>query len=331
VSGYGNSRYNAVTGRGDHVGSTGAYTVSIVALEDDNDDQISEATPILIGASVTGSMIDQRSDVDMYAIDIARGDRVGFDLDRHPGSNIDPLIRIFDATGAEIAYNDDAAGPGESYSFESYLVHTFEASGTYFVGVSGFGNRDYDPTTGDDDTLGDVGAYILSTRLISLPQVDDVGDWGNTLATAQSLDVDGTAYDRIRRDWHVDMYRFVTDAGDTLSFDIDPLGGGLYDQGNLNSVLRLFDSRGRELARNDNGMAPGESQTLQSYLEYTFDAGGVYYVGVSGHGNSAYNPMTGLQASRGDTGGYVLHLNRLHSGTDWATLVDAALLDLAIA
>ena len=53
------------------------------------------------------------------------------------------------------------------------------------------------------------------------------------------------------------------------------------------TVLRLFDANGTQLAIDDDG---GEG--LLSRLEYVFDAPGTYYVGISGNGNSTYDITT---------------------------------------
>ena len=63
-----------------------------------------------------------------------------------------------------MAYNDDAAAPGESGSVESYLEYTFSTAGTYYLGVSGFANSGYSATAGTGDAGGSTGAYTLALR-----------------------------------------------------------------------------------------------------------------------------------------------------------------------
>ena len=97
----------------------------------------------------------------------------------------------------------------------------------------------------------------------------------------------------------VDMFRVAVSAGQRLSFDVDV-------SGRLDSYIRLFNSAGQQLAINDDGAAPGEARSLESYLEYTFTSGGNYYLGVSGYRNSTYNPITGSGDTNGSTGDYEL-------------------------
>ena len=57
--------------------------------------------------------------------------------------------------GIRVAFNDDGAAPvGEGGSTESYLGYTFVQAGTYYVGVSGFYNSNYNAVTGDGDVAG---------------------------------------------------------------------------------------------------------------------------------------------------------------------------------
>lgn len=103
----------------------------------------------------------------------------------------------------------------------------------------------------------------------------------------------------------VDMFSFAVSAGQKIAFDIDrPTSGGIGD-----SYIRLFNGSGAQLLANDNGPAPRESfatDAFLSYMEYTFNTAGTYYLGVSGYGNTAYNPISGSGDVKGSTGQYTL-------------------------
>ena len=97
----------------------------------------------------------------------------------------------------------------------------------------------------------------------------------------------------------VDLYKFV------------PTTSGNYDvrtdtsqEGSADTLLRVFDVSGDQIASNDNA----SSATTASFIRFDFQAGQTYYIGVSGSGNSAYNPITGTGATAGSTGTYVLSL-----------------------
>lgn len=108
----------------------------------------------------------------------------------------------------------------------------------------------------------------------------------------------------------VDMYSFTVAADQRISFDIDQTTG-------FDSYIRLFDSNGNQLAANDNARGPGPEETsnVNSYLEYTFNGGGTYYLGVSGSGNTNYNAITGAGDVNGSIGSYTLVVSPGIAGT----------------
>ena len=94
----------------------------------------------------------------------------------------------------------------------------------------------------------------------------------------------------------VDFYKFNVNAGETVKLDVNAVGSftTLLHPGveqRLDSELRLFDAEGNELARNNNGAAPGEALSRDPYLEFTASEAGTYYVGVSQLGNRNYDPF----------------------------------------
>ncbi|RLS54415.1 MAG: hypothetical protein DWH91_11905 [Planctomycetota bacterium] len=100
----------------------------------------------------------------------------------------------------------------------------------------------------------------------------------------------------------VDMFSFTVSTGQRVTFDIDR------PRGRLDSVIRLFSADGTQLNINDDGAAPGEPASLESYLDVTFVAGGTYYMGVSGYSNWSYSAITGAGDIRASTGRYTLTL-----------------------
>src|SRR3954470_3185506 len=101
----------------------------------------------------------------------------------------------------------------------------------------------------------------------------------------------------------VDLFSFSIAANQKITFDVDSTS-------TLNSLLRLFDSSGVQLASNDDAPAPGEAASPDSFLSYTFTTPGAYTIGVSSNLNSAYSPLTGDGDSTGGaTGAYTLILS----------------------
>ena len=124
--------------------------------------------------------------------------------------------------------------------------------------ISRIGFETFEPRTvlaDGDDTFGEA------------IQIGVVSTAGNTVSDAISEDID------------VDMYAFSVAPGQIVDFDIDTALNG---PGGLGAYIRLFNSQGRQLDYNDNGAAPGENiVNFDSYLRYSFSAGGTYYLGVS--------------------------------------------------
>ena len=88
---------------------------------------------------------------DYYKFQVAAGQRVSFEvLARRLGSPLDSMIRLLDAKGRELAYNDDAPGVG----MDSMLSYTFKDPGEYVLEIHdmlyrGGGNFTYRLRVGD--------------------------------------------------------------------------------------------------------------------------------------------------------------------------------------
>lgn len=309
VSNFNNILYNPSTGLGDTAGgfySIGSYELIVQTAPDnpvDNDDEMSEATvlgAISTLAKTVDATITPDVDVDMYRFTVTSGQVVDFDIDtplNGPGG-LGSYLRVFNSQGEQLAFNNDAAAPGENViGFDAYLRYTFANQGTYYVGVSNWNNTQYDPRTGTGDTAGGsdaVGSYQLIVQALPVDSDDtlrDATDLGAVTTASKVVD------DDIVTDIDVDMYRFTVTAGQIVGFDIDTLLNGA---GGLGSYVRLFDSQGQQLAFNNDGVAPGESVLgFDAYLQYTFTTHGTYYLGVSNANNTQYDPLTGT----GDTAG----------------------------
>ncbi len=327
VSNFNNVQYNPLTGDGDTAGglySIGSYTLTVQALPVDLDDSISEAvqlgaisaTPITVNASI-GTDID----VNIVAFSVGTGQVVDFDIDtalNGPGG-LGSYIRLFNAQGQQLAFNNDAAAPGESsVGFDAYLRFTFATAGTYYLGVSNLNNAQYNPVTGNGDTSGgfnSIGAYqlILQTAPVIVPDPNDSISEAASLGAISTTPTTVSA--TISPDTDVNMVSFNVTAGQVVDFDIDT---SLNGSGGLGSYLRLFDAQGAQLAFNDDGVAPGESRLgYDAYVRFTFATAGTYYLGVSNFNNINYNAVTG----DGDTAG------GLHTIGNYQLIVQALAID----
>ena len=125
----------------------------------------------------------------------------------------------------------------------------------------------------------------------TLPRAESVVATTGSVTLASRID-DGP---RGRRD--VDLFRVSLAAGQRLTIDV--AARSLATPSTLDSYLRLFDSKGRQLAANDD-----TAGTPDSSLSFMAPKAGVYYVGVSGSGNVAYKPSRAGSGRTGSTGAY---------------------------
>jgi len=108
-------------------------------------------------------------DVDFYRITLARGQRLVVDLDAASlpvKSPLDGYLRLFNSNGRQVASNDDFNG-----SADSLISFTARTAGTYYVGVSGFGNTSYDPTRAGSGRNGSTGGYEIAFSIQAASQI----------------------------------------------------------------------------------------------------------------------------------------------------------------
>jgi hypothetical protein len=116
----------------------------------------SKTTPI--GDNAFGS-----KDVDLFKITGAEGSTLTA-LTSFPtnGQIADTVLRLFDASGNQLAVDDDSGGGvGGHYSKITYLFTT-PGNQTYYVGVSTYSNFTYNPNLANSGTAGGLGDYLLS-------------------------------------------------------------------------------------------------------------------------------------------------------------------------
>jgi uncharacterized delta-60 repeat protein len=291
VSGRGNSGYSSVTGAGDAPSSKGAYTLTVTNVVGDTDDQLAEAVRLTPGTRSGAISFD--GDVDMYRLQVASGQVIQLDVDSPADGGVDSLLRLFDSTGAAVASSGDDAAPGEEGGRDPYLEYAVDSGGAFYVGVSGQDNEFYDPVTGAGDGTGDKGRYSLTLALRAGGRTDNDDQISEARAVAFGAPVSGELGQS-----DVDVYAFTVAAGQSVTINVD--------QSNVDAVLRLFGGSGAMLA-----------QTGESAISFAFDAGGTYYVGVSGEPNFGYSPVTGAGDSASSaTGKYTLTVRRFPSDPD---------------
>ncbi len=274
------------------------------------------------------------TDVDLYRVQMLSPGTLTVTTDTHPTDpdDFDTILRLFDSNGVELTVNDDIQPGVETFS----QISTDLAPGTYFVGVSGFNNDQYNPNQAGGGVAGATGNYSL---LFSLTNPDPNG----LLTGAVPVNLGGGGEPEffngfIGADFgepvgvaDVDLFRLVVPDDGTLLIDIDtPFVEGEF----VDSFLRVFDSAGNELAFSDDELSvdidgfateftdplfgdlafhdPVDRQFFDghqtdSFIAGTVTRGDVFYIGVSDFLNNLYDP-TNLdnRPATGDGGFYNL-------------------------
>jgi Ca2+-binding RTX toxin-like protein len=123
-------------------GSSGAISAISAEGVSDLTDMVRD-TDGSMRVEVTG-LIDTFTDLDMSRIDLAKGDVVVVDVNGAlTGTTIGTVLRVFDASGAQIGFDDDS-GVGE----DSELIFNAPSTGSYFVGITAEGNSAYNALDG---------------------------------------------------------------------------------------------------------------------------------------------------------------------------------------
>jgi hypothetical protein len=278
------------------------------------------------------------ADIDLIRVALQAGDRLTVNVNADQfGSPLDARLRLFDSTGAQLATSDDAAAPGESLTVDPYLDVTAETSGVYYIGIGAFDNEAYDPTlagSGNGSSSGDY-SVLMSVETSD----DDSGDDDNddngdddvvasepndtipdaiatgVSATSPTFEIIGTIGDNplLAPGLDADLFEIQLEAGAAIAIDVDTVPASGTSTGELNTILRIFDAAGLEIGFNDDGNAPDEAFSNDSYQIFTATTAGTYFLGLSDFNNDFYDPFvagTGTPGT-GNTGDYTLTLNAL--------------------
>ncbi|MCL4714269.1 MAG: pre-peptidase C-terminal domain-containing protein [Hyphomonadaceae bacterium] len=235
---------------------TGLYALNVTAERMPTDRISSDRSTrgrIDLGQSIDGQL-EFPTDTDWYRVRLTAGESYRFALNSSGDNPLsDPLLRVYDANGVEVAMDDDG-GDG----LNSYLEFTAPSSGAYFVEARGYSDNS-------------VGGYTLSAR---------AGDTPGDASTDLTLSADGDYREGVLspagdRDW----FRIDLAEGQALRIGVDTAQtmDGLGDP-----YLVLYGPDGAEVARDDDG---GEG--LNAFLEYQATAAGAHFAEVRGYSENA--------------------------------------------
>ena len=266
---------------------------------------------------------DGSEDVDWYQYTAAQNGLFNVTA-QSTTSGLTPVITLWEYTAggdsitkvADTSSSNLFASPSDLFSpaaitppsgaGSAQLIYQVSAGETFFVAISGQGNNNFNWYAVASGSGGQTGNYSLSTQLQPLSNLTTLSDNSIQGATPENINVGQTVNGDIGSDGalvvgptDVDMYKLVAPATETL--DIRTITN---QEGSADTVLRVFDASGNQLAANDNI----NSSSTASEVFVSVQQGETYYIGVDGAGANAmaYNPLTGAGAGSGSTGSYAL-------------------------
>lgn len=299
VSGFQNTIYNPITGANTIIGETdaskGSYSLEVGSIPADDDDAIDELLPTLtVDGGAAFAEIDNVFDVDLYRLELSVGQVVNIQLAPDFSPDLQLVLRVFDDSGNVLHTIPALSGGFNAELLFDTDLEGFPAGGTFFIGVSSFGNDSYSAADGTGDIEGDfTGFYSLSATEVILD------DHGSIISEATDLGGPATSTSGIIEiGTDVDLFSFTVEANQIIEFALTP-------SGIFNPALRLFDASGTPISGIFDQAVVGEVEQAL----FLFDVAGTYFVGVSGTGNDAYDAQTGANAVAGDAGSYDLFID----------------------
>ncbi|MGL6195628.1 MAG: choice-of-anchor Q domain-containing protein [Thermoguttaceae bacterium] len=265
-----------------------------------------------------GNGLFDKKDVDIFEFTVSQADidaKLVFTFRTSQPTNgeaVDTYMKLLDSTGKVIATNDDISSM-DRYSEITWAPTASDVGKTFYVGISSYQNRNYDPTKENSGPGGAAGDYKLGITKKALES-----EPGDQISKASVITVtDATPYtitDKIGNGLYdkkdVDIFEFVVSQEDvnshkTYSFVTAAVTGGA----NLDTYLKLFDSNGKVLSFNDD-ISAGNRYSKIDWTPTATDIGKKFYIGVSSYGNRNYSPTTENSGPGGAVGDYKLTVSR---------------------
>jgi len=257
VSGAPNDGYSAFAEASGVSGDTGDYVLRVrsIGSASDANGTLATATPISPSDTVSAEVGDEAAgalDVDMYSFAVSAGQSMTFDIDADENSSdLDSILRLFDGTGTELTVNDDATDPDSGeWSLDSYISYDFTTGGTYYIGVSGYRNDDYNPLSELSGRAGSTGEYELTVALTNwndlagvidsrwLPEWVLAGDFEDGRFDRVAVVVTNSGTIKVEGDVRIDLYASTDQElnrnGDTL------LASNLFSMNLLPGISRTY-------------------------------------------------------------------------------------------
>ena len=283
------------------------FNLYVAFTNGDRNGTVAQATPEPIGV-LTGDLGTDsgvallganggNKDVDFYSYVVPAAGV----FDARVGGN-PPIMSLWTSTNGITGVQRLA----DSNFFNKELFEQVSAGEVVVVGVTGSGNQNYNGSGIGSGAGGQTGGYTLLTLLQPLSMLSTLSNNSIQGATPTPLTLAQTTTGNIGLDGtlvvgpnDVDVYSFTAPSTAEYQFATDTS-----QDGDAQTVLRVFDSSGNQVGANQSGSAT----STNSIVKLPMSAGQTFYLGVSGVGPSAftYNALNGSGRGIGSTGNYRL-------------------------
>ena len=233
---------------------------------------------------------------------------------------VDTYVRVFDENLQQIAFNDDEDFP---IQLDSYLEVDVEIGKTYYVAVTTFGNRNFNPIDPFDrvSTTGTTGFYDVYMSFFN-------ADVNGTVFGAVNFDdfqLEGTAMGTIGADFGTPLLSVADNGGfkDVDFFFFDVTSDDLLDVTASSSDASLVPALGLwELSSGQDSIDKiFDTAASTTRVIYPLTNGQDVFISVTGEGNQGFNWFAPASGTGGDVGEYQLSVN-LRSANDLQLLAN---------
>src|SRR2546426_7811935 len=232
--------------------------------------------------SVRGTVSNER-DIDYYKFSASAGDQIAIIVQAFSdGSELMPILALYDSAGKLIAYNDTEWNFAQGrFHNDPILYLKLPQTGFYYISVSSsapFRNGPFViPQTSGPYTL-----FLVTSFFGGAP--DDVNEPNDTLQTATPVTLPYTSFGaHLIQFGDVDWYRFSAKRGELISVDIDALERVPGPSFAITVAARvgLFDEAGRLIKLASIGPDPDDGFNGDPVITFEVPKDGKYYVAVA--------------------------------------------------
>ncbi len=321
VSSVGNTGYLVTSGAGAIDGSsTGDFQVEFKLTNPDPNGVVQGAVPFeglpnsypgFIGADL-GLQVGSQ-DVDFFEVYAPDDGSLIVDIDAaipYGSQAVDTYVRVFNDQLQQIAFNDDESAG----IIDSYLVVPLTRGQHVYVAVADFWNKDFNPADPFDRSSQGIGGFYDISLQFNNHDVD-----GTVLSSAVAS-IGTPVTGSIGAD---DAPVGADGSKDVDFYFYEPASDGLLDLGLSSPDGSLVGSLSVWVYDSDLGdtVRLGEASGTAPRLITPVTSGQMYFVAVTGKGNSGFSWFATATGAGGDTGNYSL-ASTLRAKTDVKSLIN---------